>query len=163
MNESSDLLQRILDLDIRLQRQIYAGWPSSWVQMKLPFGSTRALLLIESGYARTPREVAQVLNVSRTTVTGILDRLETDGLIKRTIDSKDRRSFLIELTDAGRELVQQIDDLRRQQLHNALCKMDAASLKALYQGLEALTHAMDENRLSERPIVEDAEDSNDSQ
>src|SRR4051794_41023865 len=136
MNDTETLLRQILELDIRLQRQIYAGWPSSWVQMKLPFGATRALLLIESGYAQTPGDVADLLKVSRTTVTGILDRLEADNLITRTIDPNDRRSFRIELTDAGCELVRQIDDLRRSQLQSALATMDEASLRSLHQGLE---------------------------
>ncbi len=109
-------------------------------------GAICALLLIEHGYARTPREVASVLKVGRTTVAGVLDRLEADKLITRTTDPDDRRSFLLELTDAGRELVCQIDNLRRVQLRQALESMDMASLEALLKGLQALTHAMDMRR-----------------
>jgi len=138
-----EIVQQILDLDIHLQRQLYAGWPESWVQVRWPIGAVRALLLIEHGYGRTPGEVADVLKVSRTNVTGILDRLENDKLITRSIDPNDRRSFTLALTEAGRELVREIDSLRRDQLEQALALMDADSRQALYVGLQALTRAMD--------------------
>ncbi len=143
MTHSADLIQHILDLDLRLQRQIYAGWPESWAQVKWPVGSIRALLIIESGYAHTPHEVADVLKVSRTTVTGMLDRLEADHLITRAIDPEDRRRFVLAITPAGRDLVRQIDSLRRSQIARALSSMDRASIEALHEGLAALTRMMD--------------------
>jgi DNA-binding MarR family transcriptional regulator len=139
------LIQQILDQDIHLQRQIYAGWPESWAQVKWPVGSIRALLMIESGFAHTPAEVADVLKISRTTVTGVLDRLENDRLITRTLDPDDRRSFMLEMTQPGRDLVRQIDELRRSQLEQALGSMDGKSLQALNIGLEALIRHMQNN------------------
>src|SRR5258708_12283249 len=105
-------VQEILDLDTQLQRQtIYNGWPEAWSHLKLPFGVSRALLVIDNGDAHTPSEIAEVLKVSRTTVSGLLDRLEAAQLIKRAIDPNDRRSFLLELTEAGSQLAPEIDNL----------------------------------------------------
>lgn len=136
------LIEQILDLDIHVQRQVYAGWPESWSQVKWPVGSIRALLLIESGFASTPGEVAEVLKVGRTSVTGILDRLENDNLIVRQLDRNDRRSFTLVITDEGRELVRQIDHLRRSQLEQALATMQPEDVEALYRGLQALSNAL---------------------
>ncbi|MEP7285731.1 MAG: MarR family transcriptional regulator [Chloroflexota bacterium] len=152
------MIQSILDLDIHLQRQIYAGWPDSWVEVKWPVGAIRALLILERGFARTPGEVADVLKVSRTTVTGMLDRLETDHLITRAIDPNDRRSFMLELTDSGKDLVRQIDSLRRSQLERALLVMDADSRDALHKGLTALTHAMNVSKQTADKTVEKLEE-----
>ena len=143
MDDSADSIRRILELDIRLQRQVYAGWPSTWVEVKWPVGAVRSLLLIASGYAETPGQVADLVKVSRTTMTGILDRLESDGLISRRIHPEDRRCFVLELTDAGRALVSRIDSWRLGQLGEALAFMDDDSLRALQRGLEALTAAME--------------------
>ena len=136
------IIEQILDLDIHVQRHVYAGWPESWSQVKWPVGSIRALLLIESGFARTPGEVAEVLKVGRTSVTGILDRLEKDNLIVRQLDVNDRRSFVLVITDDGRELVRQIDELRRSQLEQALAAMQPQDVEALYRGLQALSNAL---------------------
>src|SRR5579859_2655683 len=137
-----NVIATILDLDIRLQRQIYAGWPESWADLRWPVGSLRTLLLIEAGYARNPSDVSDILKVNRTTVTGILDRLESDNLITRRIDAQDRRCFILELTDAGRDLVRKMDAMRRDQLQRALETIDDRSVEALHQGLRALTDAL---------------------
>ncbi len=155
MDKTDTLIQAILRLDIPLQRQIYAQWPAYWAEMKWPIGSIRALLLIESGHVRTPKDVAEVLKVGKTTVTGMLDRLETDHLITRAVDPDDRRSFVLELTEEGHELVQQIDSLRHESLTRALATMQQSDLKALYQGLQALTQAMESDRNTTSTEIEE--------
>jgi MarR family transcriptional regulator, organic hydroperoxide resistance regulator len=47
--------------------------------------------------------LATHLMVSRQNLLGVLSRLEAQGLVERTIDSKDSRSRRIGLTDLGRE------------------------------------------------------------
>lgn len=49
--------------------------------------------------------VATVLAMDRTTLTAALKPLERRGLVKVTVDPKDRRSRLLALTDEGRELI----------------------------------------------------------
>lgn len=153
------LLDDILDLDVASQRLLRSDWPESWLQINLPLGSTRALLAIEAGKARTPGRVADLLGVSRTTITGTLDRLEAEGLLTRTVDPADRRCFVLEVTDKGRALVAAIDGHRRQHLRLALESMDPASLIALHVGLKALVASMrggDHGHASTSPVLETA-------
>jgi len=142
MDSPTQLIETILDLDSSVQRQLRLIMPESWLNSAMPLSATRALFAIERGHANTPRGVAEALDVSRTSVTGMLDRLEADHLITRTLDSADRRSFLLEVTDAGRQLVRDLAILRREQLALALTSMDVSSLESLKLGLEALTQAM---------------------
>jgi DNA-binding MarR family transcriptional regulator len=53
----------------------------------------------------TMGELAEMLDVSPRTVTGLVDNLERDGLVRRVDDPKDRRSIYAEITDQGRERV----------------------------------------------------------
>jgi DNA-binding MarR family transcriptional regulator len=46
--------------------------------------------------------------LSRTGVTRLLDRMERDGLITRTVSSTDRRRFDVSLTPHGRQRFEQI-------------------------------------------------------
>lgn len=142
MDSPTQLIETILDLDSSVQRQLRLIMPESWLNSAMPLSATRALFAIERGHANTPRGVAEALGVSRTSVTGMLDRLEADHLITRTLDSADRRSFLLEVTDAGRQLVRDLAILRREQLALALRSMDVSSLESLKLGLEALMQAM---------------------
>ncbi len=57
---------------------------------------------VESGRI-TMGELAEMLDISPRTVTGLVDNLERDGLVKRVDDPDDRRSIYAEITDQGRE------------------------------------------------------------
>ncbi len=135
-------IDAILRLDGAVQHLLRINWPESWLRLNLPFGSTRALLAIEGFNARTPGRVAEVLGINRTTVTGLLDRLEAEGLITRAINPHDRRSLVLHVTEQGRTLLQQIESYRHEQLALALATMDDHSLAALETGLQALMAAV---------------------
>ncbi len=57
------------------------------------------------GHAKPLRmkELAQKMGVTTGTLTVMVDRLEQNGLLERRPHESDRRSFLIDLTDKGRE------------------------------------------------------------
>jgi DNA-binding MarR family transcriptional regulator len=144
MQDNTDrLIAEALDFDQAVQRRLRDRWPETWLQINLPLGSTRALLAIEGRDARTPGRVAEALGVSRTTVTGLLDRLESEGLLTRAIDPNDRRCFLLALTPQGRDVIGQIESHRRAQLAEALTRLSPGEVVALRTGLAALAGALD--------------------
>jgi DNA-binding MarR family transcriptional regulator len=49
-------------------------------------------------------KVGERLQVHRTSVTNIIDKLEADGLVRRVPHEVDRRTTLAEITDAGRDV-----------------------------------------------------------
>jgi DNA-binding MarR family transcriptional regulator len=48
-------------------------------------------------------KIGERLQVHRTSVTNIVDKLEADGLVRRVPHAEDRRATLAEITPAGRE------------------------------------------------------------
>jgi DNA-binding MarR family transcriptional regulator len=66
---------------------------------------TIALATIERHGPLTPSELAARERVQRPTVTRLAGRLEELGLVTRAADPADRRSALITITPAGRELL----------------------------------------------------------
>ena len=48
-------------------------------------------------------KIGERLQVHRTSVPNIVDKLEADGLVRRVPHAEDRRATLAEITDAGRE------------------------------------------------------------
>ena len=73
-----------------------------------PFGLTfpryEALMLLS--FTRTGAlplgKIGERLQVHRTSVTNIVDKLEADGFVRRVPHAEDRRATLAEITDAGR-------------------------------------------------------------
>lgn len=56
----------------------------------------------------TPTQLAESLNVSRATMTGLLDGLESAGLVERGIHPQDRRKMSVNMTDKGRGTIDEI-------------------------------------------------------
>lgn len=54
------------------------------------------------------RELSDVLVVDRSNITGLLDRMEKLGWVKRVDHPTDRRVYLVRLTDEGRRLWQTV-------------------------------------------------------
>lgn len=54
-------------------------------------------------------ELVRVFGIKQSTFTSLLDRLEKAGLVRREMNPGDRRSFLIHITDAGRDLAERLN------------------------------------------------------
>src|SRR2546423_3344623 len=61
-----------------------------------------ALATVERRGPLTPSELAEAERIQRPTATRVLARLEAAGLVERTADPRDGRSFLVSLADPGR-------------------------------------------------------------
>ena len=57
----------------------------------------------------TQNDLSRKLLVDKSNITGLLDRLEKQGLLVRTNVEGDRRSYHIELTREGRRVVNKLD------------------------------------------------------
>lgn len=55
-----------------------------------------------------PHSLAERAGISRATVTGLLDGLEREGLIRRVADAHDRRALRVQLSARGRALAPQL-------------------------------------------------------
>lgn len=69
-----------------------------------------ALLRRSEPLVLTPVEIADQLLTSQSGMTGKLDRLETQGLIRRMPDPEDRRTIKVILTDSGRSQIESAFD-----------------------------------------------------
>lgn len=56
-----------------------------------------------------PKQIAKILSLDSSTITGILDRMENKGLIKRNPDLDDRRTLKVVITGDGLKLQEQIE------------------------------------------------------
>lgn len=71
--------------------------------------------------------------------TRILDKLENKGYIRRELSSKDRRSFLVYLTDEGRILQQKLLPIAAVSLEKAMAGFSEEETEALKEMLRRIT------------------------
>jgi DNA-binding MarR family transcriptional regulator len=109
-----------------------------------PYGLTGAQynvlnVLAARDAAMSQRELGDVLVVDRSNVTGLLDRMEKAGWVKREDDPADRRVYRISLTAAGRKLWAKVRPKYEASVALVTRGLGAAQMKAaieLLQGLE---------------------------
>jgi len=89
VHELARLMKRRLDGEARLHKITVPQW--------------RALAHVGKNAAITQTAVAQALDTDPMTISGVLDRLEKNGLITREPDPADSRAKLTQLTPAGAE------------------------------------------------------------
>lgn len=90
-----------------------------------------------------PSQIAKYIMVKSSTVTGIVDRLEQKGLVKRFRDSPDRRIVTIELTDSGKNLAKNAPPPIQQKIIDGLKKLSKDELDQIIFSLTKLTDMLD--------------------
>ncbi|MDA3919060.1 MAG: MarR family transcriptional regulator [Salinisphaera sp.] len=99
------------------------------------------LLLLEGQDHIWQSEIADALGLDRTTVTYLVDALESRAWVARRRDPADRRAHVVTLTDAGREsLDQQVRPAARAATDELLAPLDAteqAQLRSLLARLNS--------------------------
>ena len=93
----------------------------------------------------TIADVHRAFAHKRSTLTSILDRLEARGLIVRTTDRRDRRTFRITLTAAGRPLARRVTRHLEAFESRILKRASARDLEAFRRVLDALDRALAED------------------
>src|ERR687898_2366434 len=67
--------------------------------------------------------LAEVLNVSLSNATGLIDRIEERGFVERTRVPEDRRIVLIRVTPAGTKMLEEVDALSDDLLRGVLARL----------------------------------------
>jgi DNA-binding MarR family transcriptional regulator len=85
--------------------------------------------------------LAETLDVSIASTTGIVSRMEKRGLVERRHAESDRRVVEVHLTEAGANVFREIDARRREGLIRMLAQLGPDELAALLEGHRALRAA----------------------
>lgn len=88
------------------------------------------------------KDVAGALRLDHATVTPLLQRMESRGLLDRTRDPADRRSSLLDLTDAGREILADSEQIKC--VITADLGLDPDEIAALQSSLRRIEASMND-------------------
>ena len=89
-----------------------------------------------------PTRLSHFLSVKKNTISSLLNGLEEQGLIERTLDSQDKRVFYIRITQAGRERISTAMPLRIHYLNQLTSGISAAERQLLITLLDKLSRSM---------------------
>jgi DNA-binding MarR family transcriptional regulator len=112
-----------------------------WHQGSFSLIHLNVLTLLEAEGPLSMSRLAEALDVTVASMTGIVDRMEKRRLVKRRRDVADRRVVLVEPAAAGRKVFGDIDRRRRAGLSKLLDGLTDDELAGLLQGHRALRAA----------------------
>lgn len=92
----------------RTQQVVFQKFKASLAEYDVTPVQYGVLKCLWSKDGQNPSQIAASLYLDSSTITGILDRMENKGLIKRLADPSDRRSLKVILTEQGSRLKEPI-------------------------------------------------------
>ncbi len=76
-------------------------------------------------------DLGRLLTVHRSNVTGLVDRLEAQGLVQRQDDLSDRRVNRVALTEAGRNTARRAEEIYLDRIHRIMSVLEPAEWRGL--------------------------------
>ena len=116
----------------------FVGAFRRWHQGSLSLIHLNVLTLLEVEGPLSMSKLAEALDVSVASATGIVDRMEQRGLVERRHDQADRRVVIVHSAPGGAKVFEDIDDHRRTGLAKLLSRLTDAELSGLLAGHRAL-------------------------
>lgn len=112
-----------------------------WRSHELTITQVQCLRIL-SHQAEQAGDLAKKLSMSSTSLTRILERLETRGLVERTVDVHDRRRIWVQLTETGRHRVSSMTSWYTTPLFAAIQRMTPAERARFVDVMERYTAAV---------------------
>lgn len=116
----------------------------------------------QEDYKANSKDIKEYINLNASTVTGIISRLESKGLIARLPNTIDRRVTYITLTAKGAELLKMSPITLQEKISQKLKKLTPSQINELDRNIELLTNLMDAEHLDASPLLTISEMPHDS-
>jgi DNA-binding MarR family transcriptional regulator len=101
----------------------------------------------------TQGEIARYLNLNSSTMSGIINRLESKGFVARLPNPRDKRTVFISLTSKGAKLLEDSPRLLHYQLLSRLEKLPEQKLEEINNSLKILVNSLEIEEISASPLM----------
>ncbi len=112
-----------------------------WHQGSISLIHLNVLTLLEASGPMSMGHLAEAMDISVASITGVIDRMEARGLVERRRDAEDRRVVLVQPAKGAKKVFGEIDGRRRKALGMLLGRLTDRELQGLLEGHRALRAA----------------------
>jgi DNA-binding MarR family transcriptional regulator len=113
-----------------------------WSGLDLTISQLKGLIFLEARGEHSVSGIADALGMGRPSASILVEQLVQLGLVRRTEDSGDRRRALVALSPEGMDLTARFHRGDEQRMREMFAQLADGDLRALGQGLHALTEAL---------------------
>jgi DNA-binding MarR family transcriptional regulator len=132
----TDLDAVVADL-LELLQAAARGVPD-WLTRELTIGQLKLLFVLGRDGALSMGRIAETFNVSLAAASGLVDRIEQQGLVARRHRSDDRRVVECVLTERGRQFIAELSGIRSEALKRSLSTLEPMELAEFHQLLRLI-------------------------
>jgi DNA-binding MarR family transcriptional regulator len=122
-----------------------------WCHQPISMTHLHVLIALEAEGPLSMSRLADLLDVSLPSATGIVGRMEERGLVRREHDASDRRVVLAVPTAAGREVVQDREFMHVDMVRRVLAEMASDERDSFSRGLHAFLTVLGELNHRDEP------------
>ena len=153
MSNSLPLDEQIIVALRRISQAIDTYSRYLWLEHGLTAPQLGALRELKRHKDVTPGRLADLLHVTPQTMAGIVNRLLQRGLITRQRDERDRRSYMIHITDEGLRLADAAPSLLRDRFQTALAGLEQWEQTQMLSTLQRIAEMMSAANVDDEPFL----------
>jgi DNA-binding MarR family transcriptional regulator len=167
MSDRASRIQEVTGLYFQILQQLNRHNIPEWLELDLTFQQMKVLYILRQTGGLTMSELSNRLGVSMPTITGIISRLVErtersvknkkggknktiekieikEALVERKTSPEDRREVKAFLTEAGQKITEQLDELNRKLMAQALAQLTDGEMEDARAGLSHVANAVSE-------------------
>jgi len=130
----------------------------SWLRGSLSLVHLQVITTLEADGPLSMTRLAEAMDVSVASATGIVNRMEERGLVERRHDNADRRLVLVHVTRRGQRVFEVMERYRRDRFAKVLEHLTDEELAAFLIGMRAMRAARTAIRVEGRPAIRPEKD-----
>jgi len=123
---------------------VASGHAPEFLTLDVTMAQMKALYVVASRGSLHISALADLLGVTLSTTSGLVDRLVDQALLERRHDELDRRHVVVRVTQAGTGLLERMRELSSRRVRSMLGSIDDEDLAALDRVLTSFIHQVSE-------------------
>jgi DNA-binding MarR family transcriptional regulator len=135
--ELEEYIERLQEIFLLTMRRI--SKKTTDCEPKLTGPQFYILQLLYNGGKSTVSGLAEEMSVKPSAITAMIDRLLKQGYVTRERDELDRRVVFIQISDAGRQILEEVHQKRKKVLTKYLSHLDRDELQSLLSIYEKIS------------------------
>ncbi|CCU83397.1 MULTISPECIES: MarR family transcriptional regulator [Mesotoga] len=144
--EESSRIQEMLTLVKRIMSVVKQNFESDFKKMGVTQSQILVMRVLNLRGDMKVSDISKELDLSNSTVSGIIDRLVEKKIVQRKRSDEDRRIVMISLADEYRQPVKKGLNAFAQKMRKALSTMTEEDVDSIIRGLEKLEKILEESQ-----------------
>jgi len=123
-------------------REMRCGSMAGPIRQGMSMAQLHVLWLLEHHGEISMTKLAELLDVSLSNATGLMDRMEERGLIERVRIPDDRRRVFVRPSAAGLTALEETEGVKRDRMRRVLTRLDERQLRRALHAFRDFRHAL---------------------